>query len=105
MAGLRALLPDEAAFGAAGEGGAQQHDTGYGHDSSAHAGKLKRAARLCHGRAAMDTDAARAEIEALEDEIERLSLRRERCRKVSLAAKIARRSLVVTGSTGAPGMG
>jgi hypothetical protein len=36
----------------------------------------------------MDEQSARADIEELEDEIERLSLKRERCRKLSLAAKI-----------------
>jgi hypothetical protein len=38
---------------------------------------------------AMHEQAARTAIEALEDEIERLSLRRERCRKLSVAAKLA----------------
>ena len=38
---------------------------------------------------AMDEQAARAAIEDLEDEIERLHVRRERCRKLSVAAKIA----------------
>jgi hypothetical protein len=37
----------------------------------------------------MDEQSARADIEELEDEIERLSLKRERCRKLSLAARIA----------------
>jgi len=38
---------------------------------------------------AMDAEAARTAIEELEDEIERLSLVRERCRKISIAAKVA----------------
>ncbi len=37
----------------------------------------------------MDNETAREAIERLEDEIERLTLRRERCRKLSLAAKAA----------------
>ncbi len=37
----------------------------------------------------MQNETARDAIERLEEEIERLTLRRDRCRKVSLAAKIA----------------
>jgi hypothetical protein len=37
----------------------------------------------------MQNETAREAIERLEDEIERLTLKRERCRKLSLAAKIA----------------
>jgi hypothetical protein len=37
----------------------------------------------------MNPDAARDAIEDLEDEIERLGVRRQRCRKISLLAKIA----------------
>jgi fatty acid desaturase len=37
----------------------------------------------------MQNETARDAIERLEDEIERLTLKRERCRKLSLAAKIA----------------
>ena len=37
----------------------------------------------------MQNETAREAIERLEDEIERLAVRRERCRKVSLAAKTA----------------
>lgn len=37
----------------------------------------------------MHPDAAREAIERLEDEIERLRIARERCRKLSLAGKIA----------------
>jgi hypothetical protein len=37
----------------------------------------------------MENETAREAIERLEEEIERLAVRRERCRKVSLAAKTA----------------
>lgn len=43
----------------------------------------------------MQSDDVREDIARLEDEIERLILRRERCRKLSLAAKIA----IVAGAT------
>jgi len=89
MAGARALFPDPAALGAAAERGREQQKTNKAYDSSAHGGDLIAAHALCHGRPVMHGEDAREAIARLEDEIESLMTRRERCRKLSRAAKIA----------------
>ncbi len=88
MAGVRRVEPGEAAFRAAAEGGGEQQKTHERYDSSAHGGDLIAAHALCHGRA-MPEDDVREAIARLEEEIDRLILRRERCRKLSRAAKVA----------------
>jgi hypothetical protein len=89
VTGAWRVEPAEVAFRAAAERCRDQQKSNQACDSSAHDRDLIGTHALCHGRAVTHSDDVREDIARLEDEIERLILRRERCRKLSLTAKIA----------------